>query len=227
MLHLEGYALYRPEVAEAAVASARAAGALVSLDLASFELVRFLRADVLRFLAWVDLVFCNEDEAAVLVGAEEYVGAEGGVPDDVVANAVAFLRDHCAPGAVVTVSRGRQGCVTAGGAGAGAPVAVPANRVQAKDTTGAGDLFTSGFLSAYLAGEPLDVCARTGCFMGAQVVQVLGAELPPEAWGAVRDALPYFTAEHRPEITTTTATTTFSPVAAKQHTSAVTGEVAC
>ena len=51
-------------------------------------------------------------------------------------------------------------------------MAVPANRVQAKDTTGAGDLFTSGFLSAFLAGEPLDVCARTGCFMGAQVVQV-------------------------------------------------------
>ena len=175
MLHLEGYALYRPEVAEAAVAAARAAGALVSLDLASFELVRFLRADVLRFLARVDLVFCNEvrselnyaegerqlnspvglfervikrekslgridlgtkkggaeklgcgnwggvqDEAAVLVGAEEFVGAEGGVPDEVVAKAVAFLREHCAPGAVVTVSRGRQGCVTAGGDRGGA-----------------------------------------------------------------------------------------------------------
>lgn len=113
--------------------------------------------------------------------------------------------------------------------GGGAPVAVPAHRVQAKDTTGAGDLFTSGFLSAFLAGEPLDVCARTGCFMGAQVVQVLGAELPAEAWGAVRDALPYFTAEHRPEIATTisSSSSSFSSATAKQHTSAVTGEVCC
>jgi sugar/nucleoside kinase (ribokinase family) len=54
-------------------------------------------------------------------------------------------------------------------------VAVPANTVRAKDTTGAGDLFTAGFLSAFLAGLPLDACARTGCFMGAQVVQVCAA----------------------------------------------------
>jgi len=54
--------------------------------------------------------------------------------------------------------------------------------------------------------------------------QVLGAELPDEAWGAVRDALPYFTAEHRPEIVTTSTST--SPAMAKQDVSAVTGEVA-
>ena len=55
----------------------------MSVDLASFELVRGLRADVLRFLARVDLVFCNEDEAAVLVGAEDAVGAQEGAPDEV------------------------------------------------------------------------------------------------------------------------------------------------
>lgn len=40
LLHCEGYSLYRPEVAAAAMRAARAAGARVSLDLASFEVVK-------------------------------------------------------------------------------------------------------------------------------------------------------------------------------------------
>ena len=43
------------------------------------------------------------------------------------------------------------------------------------DTTGAGDSFTAGFLSAYLAGASLQACASCGCAVGTQVVQVLFA----------------------------------------------------
>ena len=39
----EGYTLYRPELARAAMRAAKARGALVSLDLASFEVVRNCR----------------------------------------------------------------------------------------------------------------------------------------------------------------------------------------
>ena len=41
-LHAEGYALYKPEVLRAACVAAKRNGALVSLDLASFEVVRNL-----------------------------------------------------------------------------------------------------------------------------------------------------------------------------------------
>ena len=40
LLHCEGYCLYRPQVAVAAMRAARAVGGKVSLDLASFEVVR-------------------------------------------------------------------------------------------------------------------------------------------------------------------------------------------
>lgn len=40
LLHCEGYCLYRPQVAREAMARAKAAGALVSIDLASFECVQ-------------------------------------------------------------------------------------------------------------------------------------------------------------------------------------------
>ena len=37
LLHCEGYCLYRPQLAKEMMTAAKAAGALVSMDLASFE----------------------------------------------------------------------------------------------------------------------------------------------------------------------------------------------
>ena len=71
LLHAEGYCLYRPGVAAAAMRAARGAGAAVSLDLASFEVVRgcWGALEALLDQRLVDLVFCNEDEAAALCAA--------------------------------------------------------------------------------------------------------------------------------------------------------------
>ena len=38
-------------------------------------------------------------------------------------------------------------------------------------SSGAGDLFASGFLAAWLADRPLQDCARLGCLAGAAVLQ--------------------------------------------------------
>ena len=57
----------------------------------------------------------------------------------------------------------------------------PAVDVNAIDTTGAGDAFTSGFLYGVLRGLPLARCARVGCLAGAAAVQTVGAELLPSS----------------------------------------------
>jgi len=188
LLHIEGYALFRPAVARAAAMAAREAGALVSLDLASFELVRMLRDTLLDFLDLVDLVFCNEDEAATLMQEEEFIGSGSGCPDHVILKAVSFLSQRCK---VVTISRGKWGCVTYEAPGSDI-VKVPAGEVSVVDTTGAGDLFTSGFLSAYLEGESIESCGQRGCYMGSKVVQHLGAELPKSSWDEIHSMLPLF-----------------------------------
>jgi sugar/nucleoside kinase (ribokinase family) len=54
------------------------------------------------------------------------------------------------------------------------------------DTTGAGDLFASGFLHGYLTGKPLIKCAHYGALLGAAVVQIEGAELPESTWKELR-----------------------------------------
>ena len=73
LLHVEGYALYRPQLAKQAMREAKNRGALVSLDLASFEVVRNCRAALIEILSegHVDLLFANEDEAAELLRGDE------------------------------------------------------------------------------------------------------------------------------------------------------------
>lgn len=55
---------------------------------------------------------------------------------------------------------------------------VPAFRVDAVDTAGAGDNFVAGFLSAYLDGLLIRDCARFACAAAAISVQYLGATSP-------------------------------------------------
>jgi sugar/nucleoside kinase (ribokinase family) len=64
MLHCEGYALLKPDPLRKAVAAAKAGGAQVSLDLASFEVVRACLPTLVSLLkdGSIDIIFGNEDE---------------------------------------------------------------------------------------------------------------------------------------------------------------------
>ena len=177
LLHVEGYTLYRPDLARAAMTAAKRRGALVSLDLASFEVVRNCRSQLLSLLddGLVDLLFCNEDEAAELIG-------ETRAPD-------AFAREDAGRAMewmlryvrVATVSLGARGCVSVDNKGQRG--VSPGVRCAVVDTTGAGDSFTGAFLWAYLRGGSLQACCSCGCAVGTAVVQVLGAELTATRWG--------------------------------------------
>ena len=61
--------------------------------------------------------------------------------------------------------------------------------VNTIDTTGAGDLYTSGFLHGYLQGEPLRKCAWMGALISAQVVKQIGAEIPQAIWEEIRSTI--------------------------------------
>jgi sugar/nucleoside kinase (ribokinase family) len=119
-LHVSGYALTAEPVRGAALRAAelaRAAGALVSLDLASWSAVRDSGLDAFRDAVRAlspDVVFANEDE-------ERTIGRSG-LP------------------ATWVVTRGERGCSFDGDERA----ALPVERVV--DTTGAGDALAAGWL---------------------------------------------------------------------------------
>jgi sugar/nucleoside kinase (ribokinase family) len=79
----------------------------------------------------------------------------------------------------VVVTTNKEGCWIADGE---KQSHYPAYPVKPLDSTGAGDLFAAGFLHGYLTKKPLSLCAEYGARIAAEVVKVLGAEIPGEVW---------------------------------------------
>ncbi|GAX77562.1 hypothetical protein CEUSTIGMA_g5006.t1 [Chlamydomonas eustigma] len=177
LLHCEGYCLYRPQLAKDMMQAAKSQGAQVSMDLASFELVRHCKSSLLDLLesGCLDIVFANEHEAAELALQLHLVPASASHEEQVEA-AQTLLLKWCQ---LSVVSKGPKGCAARNASGETA--SAPAAGVKVVDTVGAGDFFTAGFLSAYLQAAPLQTCAEAGCAAGSEAVQASGAELSPAA----------------------------------------------
>ncbi|KAJ4701967.1 Carbohydrate kinase [Melia azedarach] len=168
------FGMFNLEVIQAAIRIAKQEGVSISMDLASFEMVRNFRSPLLQLLESgdIDLCFANEDEATELVRGEE-----NGDPEA----ALEFLAKHCR-WAVVTL--GPNGCIAKHGKEI---VRVPAiGEAKATDATGAGDLFASGFLYGLVKGLCLEECCKVGSCSGGAVIRSLGGEVTPENWQWMR-----------------------------------------
>ncbi len=163
---LEGYTLFNHDLTRAIARAAKAAGAKLALDLASFEVVNFNRAVLQELLdGQVDLVFANEDEAKAW--------ADGGSPETA-------LLDLAKRVPIAVVKLGKDGALIAH---QDRQHRVHAELVEnAIDTTGAGDCWAAGFLSGWLRGLPLHDCGVLGAKCGAAVVQVMGGQVPRAQW---------------------------------------------
>lgn len=110
----------------------------------------------------------NEHEAALLSGQ-----AVTGIADATVAAAVLLARLDDARAVAVVVTLGADGAVVAT---PGAPLAeVPAPRVDARDTLGAGDTFVGVFAAELAAGRQLARAASRACVAASIAVTVTGA----------------------------------------------------
>jgi sugar/nucleoside kinase (ribokinase family) len=166
MVHLEGYLLFNRPVVEKIISVARQAKAKIVLDLGSYQVVEICRDFLDQIIGSVDIVLANEDEAKAYTGLGESESLE------ILAGKVET--------AVVKV--GKRGVMVAQGK---ARHKVEANLVKAIDTTGAGDLWASGFLFGLTQGMSLENAARLGCKVGSEVVQVMGAVIPDAGWKRV------------------------------------------
>lgn len=168
-VHLEGYLLFNRPVMDRVLELARAHKARVALDLGSFQVVEAMRAylDELFAQRRIDIVLANEDEARAYTGLGESESLEK----------FAALVD------TAVVKRGKHGALVARG---DERVEVNAHLVKAIDTTGAGDLWASGFLYGLNHDLGLENSANLASRVGAEVVQVLGAVVPPDGWHRVK-----------------------------------------
>lgn len=159
-LHLTGYSLFddavRPVVLDLA-ARAKARGCGVSIDPSSIGFLADCGAEA--FLGWAsvaDLLFPNLDEGRFLTGA--------GDPVD-----VATLLTRRFPGVVLKL--GAAGAIYAAADATHTVAAAPADVL---DTTGAGDAFCGGFLSAWTLARDPGAALAAGAAAAARAVSVVG-----------------------------------------------------
>lgn len=171
LVHIEGHSLHNGELTHRAMELAKSCGAKVSFDLGSYEVVLAHKQKIIPLLAqYVDVVFANADEVHALFQLGSSKGCE-------------VLNELCG---IAVVLLGNEGCLVGTGS---SQIHCPAMPVEAVDSTGAGDLFASGFLHGYLRGLSYEECARCGALAGAAVVQVLGADIPLAMWAEIKSKM--------------------------------------
>lgn len=168
-LHLTAWSLFADPPRGAALAAARAAkaaGATVSLDPGSFQMIQqFGRDTFLSLLDEIpfDLLLPNADEARALSGERE--------PEPM----LAWLRSRF-PNAEVALKLDARGAML--GLRDAVPVPIPATRDVAIDATGAGDAFGGAYLGHLLRfGDPV-AAARCAVDVSGWVIGRFGARAP-------------------------------------------------
>lgn len=171
IFHIEGYLVQNHELIANAVRLAKQAGLLVSIDLASYNVVEG-NLDFLTSLVknYVDIVFANEEEARAFTGKEPR-------------EAVHAISDVCE---IAVVKTGKDGSYIKNGE----TISVVKPRISnCIDTTGAGDLYAAGFLYGLATGLPLDACGKIGSIVAGNVVEVIGAKMPDERWENIKQEI--------------------------------------
>ncbi|WDR04569.1 PfkB family carbohydrate kinase [Devosia rhodophyticola] len=160
---VSGYSLFEPGPRAAVLglfAAARARKIAIAVDAASIGFLNEVGAK--NFLQWTRgcaWLLANQDEARVLTGStrlEKQMRVLGQNFDNVV------------------IKRGRSGAAVGGRDGV--VLTSPAPEVRVVDSTGAGDAFAAGLLSAVLGDATVEVALEAGIAAGARAVQAIGGQ---------------------------------------------------
>jgi sugar/nucleoside kinase (ribokinase family) len=167
ILYLEGYLWDPPTPRRAmvkAIEIARRAGRKVAFTLSDTFCVDRHRDGFLDLFdsGRIDILFANEAEVGALTGEKDF--------DRAVAQAAAKVP-------LLVVTRSEKGAIAVEGGRRTEVAAEPVDRVI--DTTGAGDLFASGFLAGQAKGRTVEQSLRMGAIAAAEVISHYGAR--PEA----------------------------------------------
>lgn len=167
-LHLEGYLVQNQRLFRKAVEMGREHNMLLSLDMASYNVVESNNAflhDIAR--NYVDIVFANETEARAFTGKEPR-------------EALDEMAEMCR---IAVVKIGKEGSMIKSGDQFYFVEPWPG---EAVDATGAGDTYAAGFLFAHASGMDLETCGKVGSALAAKVVEVVGTKIDIPRWREVK-----------------------------------------
>jgi sugar/nucleoside kinase (ribokinase family) len=165
--HIEGYLVQNHHLIEKAVRLAKKNDLLVSLDMASFNVVEANRDFLASIIEeYVDIVFANEEEAKAFTGFSPEKALQAISKDCLMA--VVKLGDK---GSIIQRKEERY--------------TVPSIKANCIDTTGAGDLYASGFLYGLINNYDLEKCGKIGSLLAGNVIEVIGAKMDEKRWNLI------------------------------------------
>ena len=166
--YVEGYLVQDYDLIINAMVMAKNAGAKVILDMASYNIVEENRDFLLDIMPqYVDIAFANEEEARMLYNADPEM-------------AVSYLAE------IVDIAVVKTGKTGSWIQSRNDKIFVPALDVHCVDSTGAGDLYASGFIYGLINSLSLKKCGMIGTCLAGEVIKSLGAKIEIDKWGALK-----------------------------------------
>jgi len=170
--HIEGYLVQNQDLIRTAVQMAKEAGCIISLDMASYNVVEsnlaFLH-DIIE--KYVDIVFANESESKAFTKLDDP------------RLALDEISKLCK---IAVVKVGKEGSWVKSGDEVHFIDIWPGTAI---DATGAGDTYAAGFIYAHSNGMPLEVCGKAGSILAAKVVEVIGTKIDIPRWKKAKEEI--------------------------------------
>lgn len=170
LTYIEGYRAFDAQTFRGVLERSKAAGVPTALDFGSFGVVNVCHSlfESLFAEGLIDMIFANEEEAKAYTGKE---------PREALEELAKYT-------SLAVVKLGAEGALVSH---KGIVFEITAKKVQALDTTGAGDLWAAGFLFGFLSGSDIPECGKLASEVAAEVVQVQGASIPDSVWNRLKN----------------------------------------
>nr|CAD2161280.1 unnamed protein product [Meloidogyne enterolobii] len=127
-------------------------------------------------LPYVDVLFGNEEEANAYAEANNFKEND---LKEIVKKIANYKKINTLRSRLVVITRGEKSIFVAIGSGEFQTFPVDTiERNLIKDTNGAGDAFSGGFLAALANGRPLEKCIKAGNFAARTIIQNVGCTFP-------------------------------------------------
>jgi sugar/nucleoside kinase (ribokinase family) len=177
ILYFEGYLIINKPLVIKACTLARNNNMEIAIDLSSYNVVDECKEDFVEIIEeYADIVFANEEEARAMTGLE---------PEEALNQIAGMCK-------VAVIKTGKEGSLIQRNEEL---IKIGTLPITCKDTTGAGDLYASGFLFGYANDQPLDRCGSLGALLAGNVIEMVGARIPDKKWPAIRKTVLKITRE--------------------------------
>ncbi|HDR68119.1 MAG TPA: adenosine kinase [Bacteroidaceae bacterium] len=166
--YIEGYLVQNESMMEKALRLAVNNNLKVCLDLSSYNVVENRREFFYTIIRnYVDILFANDEEVKALTGKEPEEGAAELDP------MVGIVAVKLGPRGSLISSKGKM-------------IKIAIRPAKSIDTTGAGDLYASGFIYGHIKGLSLETCGKIGSILARRIIEVIGSKMNESLWENLR-----------------------------------------